>query len=47
MGNTAISCVEADENGMKTVLFENDCEHIQQDERTAVNRMWWGDENTI
>lgn len=47
MGNTAISCVQVDENGRKTVLFENDYEHIQQDERTAVYRMWWGGENTV
>lgn len=47
MGNTAISCVQVDENGRKTVLFENDYEHIQHDERTAVYRMWWGGENTV
>ncbi|MCM1334895.1 MAG: histidine phosphatase family protein [Bacteroides sp.] len=44
MGNTAISCVRVGENGEKTVLFENDYEHIQQDERTAVKQMWWGEE---
>lgn len=44
MGNTSVSCVRVDENGRKTVLFENDYEHIQHDERTAVQRMWWGEE---
>lgn len=45
MGNTAISCVRVGENGEKTVLFENDCEHIQRDEKTAVKQMWWGEES--
>lgn len=44
MGNTSISCVRVDENGEKTVLFENDYEHIRHDERMAVQRMRWGEE---
>lgn len=44
MGNTSISCIRVDENGKKIVLFENDYEHIRHDERTAVHRMWWGEE---
>lgn len=44
MDNTSITCVLIDEQGNRTVPFENDYEHIRYDEKTAANHMWWGEE---
>lgn len=43
--NTAINCVIVDENGKITVAYENDYNHIKNDEETAVNRLWWGNQD--
>ena len=42
--NTAITCVEIDEAGTISVLYENDYVHIMNDDDTAANHMWWGEQ---
>ena len=42
--NTAITCVEVNEAGEKTIVYENDYVHIMNDYETKANRMWWGEQ---
>lgn len=42
--NTAITCVEIHENGDMRIVYENDYVHIMNNEETAANHMWWGEQ---
>lgn len=43
--NTSITCIEVDSDGKMSVKYENDYSHIKNDEKTAANRMWWGEQS--
>lgn len=43
--NTAITCVSIGEGGKITIEYENDYNHIMNDDETAANHMWWGEQN--
>lgn len=42
--NTAITCVEVDDGGKMTIVYENDYVHIMNDKETEANHMWWGEQ---
>ena len=42
--NTAINCYEFDDSLTPKVVFENSCEHINNDESTKAHQLWWKDE---